>query len=464
MTRVEHDLIGEIEVPDEALWGAHTQRALANFPSTGRATPPSLIRGLALVKKAAALTHRDTGFLDAVVVDALVQACDELADGLLRDHVVVDALAGGAGTSLNMNVNEVLAHRANEILGYGRGVGGPVHPLDTVNLHQSTNDTYPTAVRVAALEDLKKLESALVALQHELQTKETEFADAVMVARTQLQDAVPISAGQMFSAWAEAVARDRWRVFKSAERLKIVNLGGTAVGTGLAAPRTYVFGVIEALRDITGLPLSRAENPIEATSNQDALVEVHGILTALASNLLKLSGDLRLLAAAPVGELRLPARQAGSTIMPGKVNPVIPEYVSQLALEVIGGHTTLTTALAMGNLQLSQFLPLAAWRLLDSLRLLHNAVTVLAVRCVSGIEIDRGRMGRHLAESLSVGAALVPVIGYEAVQRAVEKAGAEGIALRDALIEQGVSVDVIDAALSPTSLRRMGADLDEGRH
>jgi len=456
MPRVEHDLLGDIAVPDDALWGAHTQRALANFPPTNRGQPPGLTRAFALVKKAAALTNRDLGKLAPEPAAALVAACDELFAGALDAHIVVDPLAGGAGTSLNMNVNETLANRANERLGAPRGAYRPVHPLDTVNLHQSTNDAYPTAVRLAALWGLGDLEKALVALQGALQDKEREFADAVMVGRTQLQDAVPMTAGQLFGTYAEALARDRWRVFKCVERLKIVNLGGTAIGTGVAAPRAYIFRVIERLRELTDLPLSRAENPVEATANQDALVEADGILTALAANLFKLAGDLRLLSMASVGEIRLPPRQAGSSIMPGKINPVIPEYVAQLALEVMAAHQALTSSVAAGNLQLSQFLPLAAWHLLDNLLLLKNAVTALAERCVAGLTFDAARAREHLAASLSVAAALAPVIGYEKAQAAVQRAQRDRVPLREALLAEGATAAQIDEAFDPARLRRLG--------
>jgi aspartate ammonia-lyase len=289
-----------------------------------------------------------------------------------------------------------------------------------------------------------------------LQDKEREFADVAMVGRTQLQDAVPMTAGQLFGTWAEAIARDRWRVFKSIERLKIVNLGGTAIGTGVGAPRAYIFRVIEKLRELTELPLSRAENPVEATANQDALVEADGILTALAANLGKLAGDLRLLSMEAVGELRLPPLQAGSSIMPGKINPVAAEYAAQAALEAIAGHQALTSAIAAGNLQLSQFLPLAAWHLLDNLLLLKNAAQTLAERCVREIAIDPAAARAHLDNSLSVAAALAPIIGYERAQAAVQRARRDKIPLREALLAEGATAEQIDEALTPARLRRLG--------
>ena len=455
-TRTERDSFGEVELPVDALWGVHAERARLNFPPSWRRQPRSLLRGMGYVKQACATANHKLGHLDDPVYEALASACDELIAGLLGEHIVVDPLAGGAGTSFNMNVNEVLANRANVLLGGNPGDYAPVHPLDTVNKHQSTNDTFSTAVRVAALGELIELERELVALQDALQELEKTYADEITVGRTQLQDAVPLTLGQQFGTWAEAAARDRWRVFKCLERLKSVNLGGTAIGTGLGAPREYIFVVVKELRELTGLPVSRAENLVEATANQDALVEADGILTALAADLAKLSWDLRVLSMPPVGEISLPPVQAGSSIMPGKVNPVIAEYAWQCAQAVIGDHNVVTQAVAAGNLQLSQFLPLAAWHLLDNLKLLRNAVRSLTERCIPGIQVDLDRARRHLEGSLSIGAALVPVLGYEKVQRAVKLVGEEGLTLREALERAGASHEDIKRALSPTQMRRLG--------
>ncbi|RJO69586.1 MAG: aspartate ammonia-lyase [Myxococcales bacterium] len=454
--RIEHDLIGDIAVPAEALYGAHARRALLNFPSTGRPWPPRLARAFALVKKAALAVNLELGFVPKEDADAIGLACDELAEGALDRHLVVDPLSGGAGTSLNMNVNEVLANRANQILGQPLGLYRPIHPNDTVNRGQSTNDVFPTAVRVAALWALNELEMRLAALQAAFQEKERQFADVTMVGRTELQDAVPMTAGQLVASWAEAVARDRWRVFKCAERLKVVNLGGTAIGTGIGAPRRFIFRAVEALRQLTGLPLARAENLVEATSNQDALVEADGILEAAAANLLKIANDLRLLSMSPIGELTLPPMQAGSSIMPGKVNPVIPEYVAQLALETMAGHQALVAAVSQGNLQLSQYFPLAAWHLLDNLRLLDNAARALVERLLPDLAVDAARCREHLSRSLSVAAVFVPKIGYEKAQEAVALAGREGLTLSEALARFGVSEAEIAEALSPARLRRLG--------
>ncbi len=293
--RTETESLGEFPVPRDALYGIHTARAMVNFPLSGQPCAPALIRALSLVKLACAQTNAELGYLEAGIADAIAQACHELAEGQHRDAVLVDALQGGAGTSLNMNVNEVIANRAVEILGGKRGDYRRVHPLHHVNLHQSTNDVFPTALKIAAIESLHQLEKAITALQMAVQSKENEFTGILKVGRTQLQDACQMTLGAELSAWAEALGRDRWRVFKCEERLRVVNLGGTAIGTGLTAPRDYIFRVCEKLRDVTRLGLARAENLVDATQNADVFVEVSGILKAHAVNLFKISSDLRLL-------------------------------------------------------------------------------------------------------------------------------------------------------------------------
>ena len=307
-SRREKDLLGEREVPADALWGIYTERAIENFPLSGRPVRTSLVHAYGEVKLACARTNRELGCLADDIAGAVEAACEELADGRLDRHIVVDALQGGAGTSTNMNVNEVIANRALQLLGGTPGDTATVSPLEHVNRHQSTNDTYPTALKVAAVHELRRLEREVVALQEAFQEKERAFAHVVKVGRTQLQDAVLVTLGREMSAYAEAFARDRWRIYKCEERLRVVNLGGTAVGTGLAAPRRYIFRVIEHLREVTGLGLARAENMVEATQNTDVFVEVSGILKALATNLLKVATDLRLLSSGPVagfGEIRL---------------------------------------------------------------------------------------------------------------------------------------------------------------
>ena len=334
-------------------------------------------------------------------------------------------------------------------------------PLDDINLHQSTNDTYPTALRVAAIHGLRRLEPKIVALQEAFQAKEKEFAHVVKVARTELQDAVLMTLGREMGAYAEAVGRDRWRVYKCEERLRVVNLGGTAIGTGLGAPRQYIFRVVEHLRNITGLGLARAENLVEATQNADALVEVSGILRTLASNLLKVSNDIRLLSSGPDAgfhEIHLPSRQAGSSIMPGKVNPVIPEAVAQAAIAAMGHDQIVLQAVSAGNLELSQFLPLAADSLLTAIDLLTAACDLFARFCVVGIEAHEEQCRWHVGGSTATATALVDRLGYTEVSRLVTASLAEGKTIRQMVVERGLLTEAeFDQLVSPEQVTRLGA-------
>jgi len=384
----------------------------------------------------------------------------ELSQGRLAEHIVVDALQGGAGTSTNMNVNEVLANRACEMLGLARGRYDRVSPLDDLNLHQSTNDTYPTALRLAAIHLFQGLEENVVALQESFQAAEKRLADVVKVGRTQLQDAVLTTLGREMSAYAEAINRDRWRIYKCQERLRVVSLGGTAIGTGVAAPRAYIFQVVDQLRDLTGIGFARAENLVDATQNADVFVEVSGLLKAHAVSLLKICGDLRLLSSGPeagLGELRLPARQAGSSIMPGKVNPVIPEAVSQAALLVLGHDLTLTMACAAGNLELNAFLPVVAHCLLESIELLARADAILARHCIEGLEADQARCRKHVENSTAATTALVAALGYERAREAAALALAGRASLRDTVVAQGwLTGGEFDHLVTPETVCRLG--------
>ncbi len=459
--RKEKDLLGERDVPADALHGVHTERALENFPLSHRPVDPELIHAYGAVKLACALANHELGWWDERKFAAIETACSEMMEGLLDEHVVVDALQGGAGTSTNMNVNEVLANRALQILGEPPARYDVVHPLDDINLHQSTNDTYPTALKVAAIRLLRALEREVVALLEEFQNKEKETADVVKLGRTQLQDAVLITLGREMAAYAEAFARDRWRIYKCEERLRVVNLGGTAVGTGLGAPRPFIFRAVEHLRHLTGLGLARAENLVEATQNADAFVEVSGILKACASNLLKVATDLRLLSSGPVGglgEIRLPPRQAGSSIMPGKVNPVIPEAVSQAAMRVMADDQVVAHAASLGCLELNPFLPLIADALLGSLRLLRNACFIFRRWCVAGLEADRERCRERAHASTAAATALLPALGYEAAQQAAQQAARERRSLRDVVLERGLlTEEEFDALVSPEAVNRLGS-------
>ena len=457
--RIEHDLIGELSVPADAYYGVHTARALRNFAVLGRPCHPELIRGMAAVKEAAALTNRALGALDADTGDAICEAAREVSAGALHEWIRVDGLQGGAGTSLNMNVNEVIANRAAERLGLPKG-DARVSPLDHVNLHQSTNDVFPTALKVAALRLLDRLEEAIARLQLALQAKETAFAGLIKMGRTQLQDACPTTFGATFGAFAEAISRDRWRVFKCKERLRVVNLGATAIGTGVAAPRDYIFRVVGALREVTKLNLSRAENLLDATQNADVFVEVSGILKAHAVNLLKISADLRLMASGPcagLNELTLPAVQAGSSVMPGKINPVICEAAAQGAMAMIGHDAAITLACQAGQLELNAFLPLVAQSLLDGLSSLIAADEALADRCVAGIEVHADEAARTVEASFAIVTALVPTLGYEEATRIAVAARTTGRTVRDLARETGALDDSeLDRLLLPATMTQLG--------
>jgi aspartate ammonia-lyase len=456
--RMEKDFLGEKEVPGEAYWGVHTQRALENFPLSGCRVNPSLIRSLAMVKKACGLANLELGYLDERKGKAILAACDEVIEGKLPDHFPVDALQGGAGTSSNMNINEVVANRAAELLGGKRGDDSVVHPIEDVNLHQSTNDVYPTAVKVSAILLLRELSQTIAGVQGSFQRKEKEFAGIVKVGKTELQEAVPITLGAEFSAFGEAMARDRWRTFKCEERLRVVNLGGTAVGTGLSAPRSYIFLAVEKLREVTGLGLSRGENLLDATANTDPFVEVSGILKAHASSLSKIANDLRLLHL--FGEIELPKLQPGSSIMPGKVNPVALEAVMQVALKVMANDFLVTEACSRSTLQINEFLPLLAHSLLESLDLLIRTDEVLA-RHADGITANEARCRESFDRSPMIVTAFLPQIGYDRASEILQAFLASGRKNVREFLQEKLGMERVERALSPERLISLGYREDE---
>ncbi|MBF0618769.1 MAG: aspartate ammonia-lyase [Candidatus Omnitrophica bacterium] len=451
--RTEQDSLGSKQVPINAYYGIHTARALENFSSGTRRVPLCLIYALAMVKRAAAEANRDLGYLPPDIAGAISTACDDVSAGKLDGEFMLNAFQGGAGTSTNMNVNEVLANRALEISGQPKGAYGVIHPLDHVNKHQSTNDVYPTALKVALIGQFRGLAEAVAGVQGALQRKEKEFAGVVKIGRTELQEAVPMTLGAEFSAWAEAVSRDRWRTFKCEERLRVVNLGGTAIGTGLGAPREYIFLVIEKLRAITGLGLARGENPVGETANADVLVEVSGILKAHAVNLLKLSNDLRLLN--ELGEIRLPSLQAGSSLMPGKVNPVLCEAAAQAGLLVIANDMLVTEAASRGTLQIIEFLPLLATALIESLEILKDIDIKLAVH-IGGIKADEAKCRYYFDRSPTLVTAFVPYVGYDrcvAMLKEFEALPQEN--LNDFLVEK-LGREEVEKVLAPHNLVGLG--------
>ena len=422
--RTETDSLGSRQLPDTALYGINTLRAGENFALKHKRTSRRLIYALVKVKKAAALTYKELKVREPGIYEAIVTACDEILSGQYDDAFPLEALQGGAGTSTNMNVNEVIANAALLVLGQKPGDYDLIHPLDDVNRGQSTNDVYPTALRIAAIEALRDLSGQCAALQTELQEKENAYEKIKKLGRTELMDAVPITLGEEFGAYAQAIARDRWRLYKVEERLRQVNLGGTAVGVANNASRKYRFQVIEELRRLTDIGLAAAEYPMDITQNNDVFVEVSGLLKALAVNLLKISGDLRLMNSGPHGglsEIHLAELQQGSTIMAGKVNPVIPEMTMQCAMKVIANDTAITLAAAHGEFELNAFEPLIADCLLESLELLTSSVSLFRSQGIHSLKPDVENCRKHLDAAAAFSADYIGALGYDLVSQIIKK-------------------------------------------
>ncbi|WP_396898393.1 aspartate ammonia-lyase [Mycolicibacterium sp.] len=456
--RVEQDSLGTLEVPASAYYGVHTARALANFPISGIALSvyPLFVDALAAVKQAAAEANRDLGLLDDERAEAITAACREIAAGALHDQFVVDVVQGGAGTSTNMNANEVIANRALELLGAGRGDYERLHPLEHVNRSQSTNDVYPTAIKVALQVQIAALHATMTDLAAAFGTKAAEFATVLKMGRTQLQDAVPMTLGQEFSTYAVMLAEDAERLQEAARLVTEINLGGTAIGTGLNAHPRYAALVCEKLSAITGFQLSTAGNLVEATQDVGAFVQVSGVLKRTALKLSKICNDLRLLSSGPragFNEINLPAVQAGSSIMPGKVNPVIPEVVNQVAFEVVGNDVTISMAAEAGQLQLNAFEPIIAHCLFQSLAHLDAACRTLRDRCVLGITANRERLYESVTNSIGVITALNPYIGYATAARIAKSALETGKPIPEIVVAEGLlSADRVAELLAPESL------------
>lgn len=420
----------------EMFFGVESKKAVSNFALNYKKTNIRLIYAVVNIKKAAAKTYLKLKVGNDGVYEAVIKACDSILTGRYQEQFVVDALSGGAGTSVNMNVNEVLAHLAETIWQEEKDKKITIHPLDDVNRGQSTNDVYPTALRIASIELLRELSQSCASLQQALQLKEREYEGIRKLGRTELMDAIPITLGEEFGAYAQAIARDRWRLYKVEERLRQVNLGGTAVGNSSNAERKYRFMVIEELRDITGMGLAAAEYPMDITQNNDVFVEVSGLLKALAVNLMKISGDLRLMNSGPfggIGEIRLKALQAGSTIMPGKVNPVIPEMVTQVAMKVIANDSAITMAASRGEFELNAFLPLIADCLLESLSLLERAVSLFQEKCIELLEPDKDRCEALLEGSYAFATAYTRILGYDRVSDIIEQYKSDPAAIKNIL-------------------------------
>ncbi|HEX8851313.1 MAG TPA: aspartate ammonia-lyase [Gemmatimonadaceae bacterium] len=456
--RVEHDLLGEREVPDEALYGVQTLRALENFAITG--TPlrefPALIEALAAVKEAAALANQELGLLPKEVADLIVRAAREVRAGRHHEHFLVDMIQGGAGTSTNMNANEVIANRALELAGKRRGSYQAVHPNNHVNLSQSTNDVYPTAVKLALHSTLDLLRDAIKDLAAAFLEKGDEFAPLIKMGRTQLQDAVPMTLGQEFTAFGHTLLEDVERLGEVQALIREINMGATAIGTGINAPPGYADAVRRHLSAVTGLPLITAPDLVEATMDTGVFVQLSGVLKRCAVKLSKICNDLRLLSSGPragLGEINLPPMQPGSSIMPGKVNPVIPEVVNQVCFDVIGADITVTMAAEAGQLQLNVFEPVIAFRLLYSIGAMRNACIVLRERCVVGITANPDRMRRFVEHSIGIVTALVPAIGYERATDIAKTALETGRGVYDIVMERGLLTrEQLDRILNPEAM------------
>jgi aspartate ammonia-lyase len=456
--RTEHDLLGDREVPSEAYYGVHTLRAVENFPITG--TPisiyPELIRALACIKQAAAQANHELGLLDELRCDAIVKACTELLDGKLHEQFVVDVIQGGAGTSTNMNANEVIANRALELLGHRKGEYQYLHPNEQVNIGQSTNDVYPSALKIATWFGIVGLVDAMATLRQAFEAKADEFKDLLKMGRTQLQDAVPMTLGQEFRTYAVMLGEDEERLREAALLICEINMGATAIGTGITAHPDCAGLVLKRLKELTGIPLVTAPNLIEATQDCGAFVQLSGVLKRVAVKLSKTCNDLRLLSSGPragLGEINLPAMQAGSSIMPGKVNPVIPEVVNQIAYEVIGNDVTVTFAAEAGQLQLNAFEPIIAHSLFKSVSHLRNGCLTLAERCVKGITANKEHLRATVENSIGIVTALNPYIGYANATAVAQEAHATGGSVYEIVLRKGLlSKEQLDEILRPEVL------------
>lgn len=441
LSRMEHDSIGALNVPAEAYYGVQSMRAATNFQITHRPLHPVLIDSIVMVKKAAAITNEKSGKLDQQIAQAIIQACDEILDGNLRDQFIVDAIQGGAGTSANMNANEVIANRAIEILGGTKGYYSIVHPNDHVNMSQSTNDVIPTAGKITVLKLLPQTIKELEKLEKAMEEKEAEFDDILKMGRTQLQDAVPMRLGQSFGAFAHVLKRDIKRLKNVMDEMKVLNIGATAIGTAINVDPYYLANISYELSKVAGISLKQADDLIDATQNLDGFVSVSGVLKTCAVDISKISNDLRLMSSGPrtgLSEINLPARQNGSSIMPGKINPVIPEVVSQVAYLIIGHDYTITMAAEAGQLELNAFEPVLFHYLFESIDTLKEAAATLTKHCITGITANKGQCEEYIEKSVGISTALCPYIGYAKSAEIAKKSLKTGISVKELVLEEGL--------------------------
>lgn len=460
MARIEKDFLGEREIPVHAYYGIQTLRAIENFPITGYTIHPELIRALGIVKKAAALANMEAGLLDSKIAEPIVQAAQEVIEGKLHDFFIVDPIQGGAGTSINMNANEVIANRALEIIGCQKGDYKTISPNSHVNMSQSTNDAFPTAIHLSVLTLLEKLLDTTAEMNKVFHQKAEQFAHVIKMGRTHLQDAVPVLLGQEFEAYSRVISRDIIRIGQSRQHLYEVNMGATAVGTGLNAEPAYIEAVVKHLSELSGFPIEGASHLVDATQNTDAYTEVSASLKVCMMNMSKIANDLRLMASGPragLGEIVLPARQPGSSIMPGKVNPVMAELINQVAFQVIGNDHTICLASEAGQLELNVMEPVLVFNLIQSISIMNNAFEVFTDKCLRDIEANEGEMMEDVNKSVGILTAVNPHIGYEMAANIAREAILTGASIRDLCLKYGVlTSEQLDVILDPIEMTHPG--------
>lgn len=469
--RIEKDFLGEKEVPVNAYYGVQTMRAIDNFPITGYRIDEALINAMAVVKKSAALANSAIGQLDEKIAEAIVKAADEILEGKLHGEFIVDPIQGGAGTSINMNTNEVIANRALEIIGEQKGNYKVISPNSHVNMAQSTNDSFPTAIHLSTLTTLDRLLLVMEELHAEFLRKAEEFDDIIKMGRTHLQDAVPVRLGQEFAAYAQLLKRDIARISRTRENLYEVNMGATAVGTGLNADPVYIEKVVSYLAQFSGQPIKGVQNLVDGTQNTDCYLEVSAALKTCMMNMSKVANDLRMMASGPrcgFGEINLPARQPGSSIMPGKVNPVMAEVLNQSAFQVAGNDLTITMACEAGQFELNVMEPVVVFNLLQSIKIMTNVFTVFREHCLSGITANRERMQDYVDNSVGVITAINPHVGYETAASIAKEAIATKRPVREIVLERGVlTAEELDIILQPFEMTHpgiAGKELIEKKH
>ncbi|MDI7741782.1 aspartate ammonia-lyase [Lysinibacillus fusiformis] len=458
--RIEKDFLGEKEIPKNGYYGVQTTRAVENFPITGYRIHPELIKSLGIVKKAAALANIKVGMLNKKIGQFILLACDEVITGKWNDQFIVDPIQGGAGTSINMNANEVIANRALELMGEEKGNYKIISPNTHINMSQSTNDAFPTATHIAVLSLMNQLLESAKMMHNAFGSKAKEFAGIIKMGRTHLQDAVPILLGQEFEAYARVISRDISRMSLSLQHLYEVNMGATAVGTGLNADPTYIDAVVQNLRELSGLPLSRAEHLVDATQNTDCYTEVSAMLKVCMINMSKIANDLRLMASGPrdgLFEIMLPARQPGSSIMPGKVNPVMAEVVNQVAFQVMGNDLTISQASEAGQFELNVMEPVLFYNLIQSISIMNNVFTVFTEKCILGIQANEEHLKQYVEQSVGIITAVNPHIGYELAAQIAKEAIATGASVRELCIKSGaLTAEQLDKILDPYEMTHPG--------